>query len=104
MLCISNVALHLFFDRGDSSSIYMFELTEKDKVHSYKMTWDTYLHSLKQNECTESVTGMVILFHVSHLHPRKLYILVMKIWIYVLNLRSSLSSSYHYKADLYIKK
>jgi hypothetical protein len=46
----------------------MFELTEKAKVHSYKTTWDSYLHSLKENKSAERVIGMVITYLLSHLH------------------------------------
>ncbi|XP_069672308.1 spatacsin [Periplaneta americana] len=42
---------------GDSASIYMFELTEKDDAHSYKNTWDSYLGSLKQSKNKENFPG-----------------------------------------------
>jgi len=63
---ILSVILCIFFvHRGDSASIYTFELTDKHKVHSYKTTWDSYLDSLKQNKSGESVTGMIV-FHTSY--------------------------------------
>jgi hypothetical protein len=54
--------------RGDSASIYTFELTDKHKVHSYKTTWDSYLGSLKQNKSGESVTGMRVYHPSYYLH------------------------------------
>ena len=51
------MCVFVFFS-GDSASIYMFELTEKDKSHSYKSTWDSYLDSLKQYKQAE--TGMQV--------------------------------------------
>jgi hypothetical protein len=71
----SLLVLHkiFFFNRGDSASIYTFELTEKDKVHSYKTTWSCYLDSLKQNKSAENVTGMIIVSLLSYLHEEKFY-------------------------------
>jgi hypothetical protein len=71
--CILSVVLHnvYFFNRGDSASIYTFELTEKDKVHSYKTTWHSYLDSLKKNKSTANVTGMIIVPLLSYLHKGK---------------------------------
>lgn len=59
---LSVILCNFFVRRGDSASIYTFELTDKHKVHSYKTTWDSYLGSLKQNKSGESVTGMIV-FH-----------------------------------------
>jgi hypothetical protein len=76
--CILSVVLHnvYFFNRGDSASIYTFELTEKDKVHSYKTTWSSYLDLLKQNKSAEHVTGMIVVPLLSYLHKRKLCVSV----------------------------
>jgi len=69
---LSVILCNFFVRRGDSASIYTFELTDKHKVHSYKTTWDSYLDSLKQNKSGESVTGMIV-FHTSYcLHKRDL--------------------------------
>lgn len=61
---LSIILCNFFVSRGDSASIYTFELTDKHKVHSYKTTWNSYLDSLKQNKTGESVTGMIV-FHTS---------------------------------------
>ena len=62
---LSVILCNFFVCRGDSASIYTFELTDKHKVHSYKTTWDSYLDSLKQNKSGESVTGMIAV-HISY--------------------------------------
>jgi hypothetical protein len=71
--CILLAVLHnvYFFSRGDSASVYTFELTEKDKVHSYKTTWHSYLDSLKQSKSAGNVTGTIVVPLLSHLHKRK---------------------------------
>jgi hypothetical protein len=62
------ITVFFLVHRGDSASIYTFELTDKHKVHSYKTTWDSYLDSLKHNKSGESVSGMIIFHPLSCLH------------------------------------
>lgn len=62
---LSVILCNFFVRRGDSASIYTFELTDKHKVPSYKTTWDSYLDLLKQNKSGESVTGRTV-FHTSY--------------------------------------